>query len=109
MTRLLMTGLLFGFAFAAQAQSGSVTVKDDADQAVAQMPAADALAQHKLSDRNCLRSTGSLITARQNDNLPKDKQTCAPVTGRSYSRDDIDRTGSVNLADALRKLDTAVH
>jgi hypothetical protein len=51
-------------------------------------------------DRNCLRSTGSLIPPKPGE--------CLPVAGRSYSQEDIRRTGAVNTADALRMLDPSV-
>jgi hypothetical protein len=34
---------------------------------------------------------------------------CATAAGRAYSRADLDRTGSIDLADALRRLDPAIH
>jgi hypothetical protein len=108
---LTLTSMMFGFAFAAQAQSsGSVAVKDEADQPVAQMQAADATDENadKISDRNCLRSTGSLITTRYNARAEREKQKCIAANGRSYTRDDIRETGEVDLADALRKLDPSV-
>jgi hypothetical protein len=108
---LMSASMLFGFAFAAQAQSsGSVTVKDEADQPVAQMQAADAADENadKISDRSCLRSTGSTITTRYNARAEKDRQKCVSANGRSYTRDDIRETGEVDLADALRKLDPSV-
>jgi hypothetical protein len=54
----------------------------------------------KPGDRNCLRSTGSLI--------PAGKRACLPVTGRSYSREEILRTGEPDTANALRELDPSV-
>ena len=51
-------------------------------------------------NRNCLRSTGSLIP-------PKPGQ-CLPVAGRSYSQQDLRRTGALNTADALGQLDPAI-
>jgi len=109
MKRFLIAGLLFGFAFAAQAQSSdSVTVKDEADRPLAEMQAADAADERRMSDRNCLRQTGSRITASHNAKVTKNKQQCAPFNGRSYSREDIERTGETDIADALRKLDPSV-
>jgi hypothetical protein len=54
----------------------------------------------KPGDRNCLRETGSLIRAKPGE--------CLPVVGRSYSSEDIQRTGARNLGDALRLLDPSV-
>ena len=54
----------------------------------------------RLDDRNCLRHTGSLIPAK--------KGQCLPVSGRSYSQQDIQRTGEPTLGSALQALDPAV-
>lgn len=51
-------------------------------------------------DRNCLRSTGSLIPPKPGE--------CLPVPGRSYSQEDIRRTGALTTGDALRRLDPSV-
>jgi hypothetical protein len=51
-------------------------------------------------DRQCLRSTGSLIP-------PKPGQ-CLPVAGRSYGPEDIRRTGARTTAEALQMLDPSV-
>jgi hypothetical protein len=68
---------------------------------VASAPAAPAThAVLRPGDRNCLQSTGSLIPAKPGE--------CLPVAGRSYSQEDIRRTGAVNTADALRLLDPSV-
>ncbi|WP_334177677.1 hypothetical protein [Pseudoxanthomonas sp.] len=69
----------------------------------AEMPSPAALGDDKrLSDINCLRETGSRITKR--DGKPR----CTGQPGRSYTKDDLDRTGHTNLGDALRALDPAV-
>lgn len=54
----------------------------------------------KPGDSHCLRSTGSLIRPGYG--------RCLPVTGRSYSGEDIRRTGSSDTAGALRKLDPSI-
>jgi hypothetical protein len=61
---------------------------------------AQARAVPRPGDRDCLRSTGSLIP-------PKPGQ-CLPVAGRSYDQDDIRRTGARTTAEALRLLDPSV-
>jgi len=47
----------------------------------------------------CLGQTGNRI--------PGDRADCVAF-GRSYSRDDIDRTGKTNLGDALAILDPSI-
>lgn len=54
----------------------------------------------KPGDRQCIHDTGSLIPAKKGE--------CLPVTGRSYTKDDIDATGARTLGGALRRLDPAV-
>jgi hypothetical protein len=50
-------------------------------------------------DPNCLTDTGSHLSA--------DKKACGGP-GRSYSKDDIDRTGSTNAGDALAHIDPSI-
>jgi hypothetical protein len=62
-----------------------------------------AVADHRLvkpGDRNCLRHTGSLIPPKQGE--------CLPVHGRSYSGDELRRTGAINNARALQLLDPSI-
>ena len=99
MKRLMLTTLLFVGVPAAFAQAAP------AEPAAAPDPVAEAAAE-PLADRNCLRQTGSRIVARHN---AKGRKACVPMPGRAYTRDDLDRTGQVNIADALRMLDPAVH
>lgn len=110
MKRLMLATALSAFAFVAAAQTPNPQAPvEPAAQPTAQADAradasADAQAQpakKKLSDARCLRQTGSRIQSRS-------KQNCAAY-GRSYSRDDLNGTGEVDVASALRKLDPAVH
>lgn len=105
--RVLLASALCGLAFAAGAQ----TVTVSADSEVGDMPSQDDNA--RVSDRNCLRHTGSRITSQANARAEarKDgsKRQCAPLSGRSYTREDLDRTGAIDIADALRRLDPSVH
>lgn len=108
----LLAGVLVSGAFAASAQT------------LAPSPGVDASAAANFDssptpqiDRNCLRQTGSRIVARYNssrqstarDGAGKTSQRCVAANGRVYSREDIELTGEVNIADALRKLDPAIH
>jgi hypothetical protein len=52
-----------------------------------------------MNDPNCLTETGSRVSAG--------KAACRGF-GRSYSHDDIDRTGLTNAADALATLDPSI-
>ena len=108
---ILASALLFS-CFVAQAQQVAP------DAAVATQANAQPATQDKVADEPyCLRYTGSLIVAhenRKNDRASagattKSKPKCNGSAGNSYSREDISRTGAIDLADALRNLDPAVH
>lgn len=105
---LIASLVALGAATAAHAQDTAPPASTDASmQAVAgaQNSAATPAAAHRQvlnpGDRNCLQTTGSLIPAKPG--------TCVAVApGRSYSRDDIDRTGQPTLGPALQMLDPSV-
>jgi hypothetical protein len=98
----LMISLLGAFAFAAAAQTPTPAdappVQDEA--ITAKVDATD----KNVSDRLCLKQTGTRIPARATSS----GQRCTAI-GRVYSRSDINGTGEVDMADALRKLDTSIH
>lgn len=97
-------------AATAQAQSPASTPEPapapTADRVVETAPSAtppsETEEKPRLSEANCVRQTGSRI--RQRDA----KTACNGQPGRSYSKDELDRTGHTNLADALRTLDPSV-
>ncbi len=55
-------------------------------------------------DRFCIRETGSRIVARRNRDKRAEEE-CVNASGRVYTREDIERTGSADMRDALRRLD----
>ena len=72
-------------------------------------------AMRDVSDRFCVRQTGTRINSRiraaaatTQGGAKSDRQHCALGPGRSYTRDDINMTGRVDLADALRALDPSI-
>ena len=65
----------------------------------------DLAAKDDVADRNCLKETGSRLAPRPDSKGRK----CINATGRSYTKDDLDRTGAIDVKDALRRLDPAVH
>ena len=95
----LAAALAFGLATAAMAAPQSQNTPA-AGQPAGASNAPQSNSPIKPGDRNCLRDTGSLIK-------PKPGQ-CLPVAGRSYSREDIDRTGARTLGPALKDLDPSV-
>lgn len=112
MKRLALTATLLSLALAASAQTAAPATADPiAPQTAATAPAETSTNQNKAdakdeaADRNCLKYTGSRLAPRADSKGRK----CVNATGRSYNRDDIDRTGAVDLGDAIRKLDPAVH
>lgn len=107
MTRLLLAALLAAFAGAAIAQTVTVT-KESGETETARAAEAEAPAPEPV--RNCMRNTGSRIVAAENMRAEKQgkPQRCANAAGRVYSSDDLERTGHINIADALRSLDTSM-
>lgn len=97
----LMISLLGAFAFAAAAQTPTPA---DAPVQDAAITANADTTDKNVPDRLCLKQTGTRVPARST----RSSQRCTAI-GRSYSRSDIDGTGEVDLADALRKLDTSIH
>ena len=61
-----------------------------------------------LNERYCLRHTGTRIDLRRHDRSSGFEQGCVAAGGRVYTREDLLRTGEVDTADALRKLDPAI-
>lgn len=51
-------------------------------------------------DRMCVRDTGSHIPPKQGQ--------CLPVAGRSYDQQDLQRTGALDVGQALRMLDPSL-
>lgn len=89
-----------GPGFAAQASTATPPAAKPAASASARTAARSAPAQHVRDQRHCLRSTGSLI--------PPPKGQCLPVAGSTYSQQDLERTGTNNIGQALQMLDPSV-
>lgn len=80
----------------------------------------DGRAYRGFTDRNGSRITQSR-SERADRAARKDKDSavdrvdelgrdgCVSASGRAYSRSDLERTGEVDIADALRKRDPAIH
>lgn len=124
LTGLLGASLLGLAVFAASAQTPPPESNDPAAQAQpvpAQAPVdytaqaqpeptqaqLDAEAELVIKDRefnrHCLRRTGSRIVERD-----KTGKMCVAASGRVYTREDIELTGEIDIAEALRKLDPAI-
>lgn len=105
---LLIAGLLATATSAASAQTSTAIQTDVAAQAQIDTDTVDAetrlAAEADDVNRHCLRHTGSRITARDQDG-----KRCIAANGRVYTRDDIERTGEIDLATALRRLDPTIY
>lgn len=62
----------------------------------------------KPDDRFCIEQTGSRIVAARNVRSRSDEKECVAAGGRVWTRADIESTGSVDLRDALRRLDPSI-
>lgn len=78
------------------AEPSATPTTDTADAAPA--PEAKRVAEDR---RNCIRDTGTRLAQR-------DKHGCNGLPGRSYSQDDLRRTGRTDVADALQQLDPSI-
>jgi hypothetical protein len=114
MKRLVFVPLLLGLAFAATAQTPAPAPAEPVaaaapvnDATTTPQPASrhEVATKDEVSDRNCLKETGSRLAPRPDSKGRK----CVNASGRSYTKEDMDRTGAIDLQDALRRLDPAVH
>ena len=106
MNRLLIVATLWGLCFAANAQTVSISA-DAQDRTDSQMQRDDV----RKDDRFCLRETGSRITrhSQRRDAQHRRDRDCGSFYGRAYTREDLDSTGAIDIADALRRLDTSIY
>ena len=129
MKRLMLAGLLAPLAFAAAAQVDTPKTPSPAVTGAAQVETAleprtsderragAETAVERDARRDCMRYTGSRVVATRNRGAGKakaeavdelDRDDCVAANGRVYSRDDLDRTGATDIADALRRLDPSI-
>jgi len=120
MTRMLAALLLVAVSGVAAAQTVTVTNEAGQTETARTEPAAPAdaraasdpatAASDAAASRTCLRSTGSRIVDARNLRAQREgkPQQCTNAAGRVYTREDLDRSGYVDIADALRALDTSI-
>ncbi len=96
----MKNAVLFSLGLAVAAACAAPTRADDPQ------PAADAKAvvTAPADDHTCLKETGSRIVRKD----AQGRVQCNGEPGRSYGKDDLDRTGAINAGDALNMLDPAV-
>ncbi|WP_133479336.1 hypothetical protein [Cognatilysobacter segetis] len=98
----IATALLLSAAAPAFAQDATPPSPEPAT------PAARAPARAEADvDRHCLRETGTRIRPRAN--RAQDAGCPSIHAGRVYTQEDLRSTGEIDMADALRKLDTSIH
>lgn len=115
---------LCGLSLAAGAQVPTAAPQSGSEAA---MEASGRDGHAEAGARNCLRETGTRIRPRselpdrtasapsrlasrsESGDADRGRSGCVNALGRSYSRDDLERTGHSNMADALRMLDPAVN
>lgn len=102
----------FGLALVLAAYPAVAKEVDSSPQNVPDNKHGKSVLQEQQRSSNCLQYTGSRIVSNRSARTQKNNSTrrdeCAPMPGRSYSRDDIDSTGAVDLGEALRRLDPAI-
>jgi hypothetical protein len=115
LARMTLLAALGACSFAVAAQSSvdvGASVEAGASESVAEdrINPADEHATHPF----CLRSTGSRIATRvrsseRDAGAGSDKRPeCLSASGRVYTKQDLDSTGAVDVAEALRRLDPAI-
>ncbi|MDH5823873.1 hypothetical protein QFW77_12885 [Luteimonas sp. RD2P54] len=95
MKRLLIASALLGMAFAVAAQE-----PEPEEQAEDAAP--------KASERFCITETGSRVVASRNARNRQERDACVAAGGRVYTRAELESTGEVDIADALRRLDPSI-
>lgn len=104
MNRLVLVLMLGLSPLAIQAQTSETATTPPAEQETTVITADPASpVQTAVADKNthCVRATGSRVNKT-------DAKGCNGEPGRSYDREDIDKSGAVDTADALRRLDPSV-
>src|SRR5688572_5944187 len=107
----VMISLLGALAFAAAAQASEPQVAQPSATADTAAAAQDEAKKPDVNDRNCLRHTGTHINSGTQVSSRADGPTdrkCIGANGRVYTREDLERTGEIDIADALRKLDPSI-
>lgn len=102
MKPVFITAALAALAFAAAPVA--VHAQDEPEEAMRSR----AKESRKADDRFCIEQTGSRITAARNARSRGEQKACTDAGGRVYTREEIERSGSADLRDALRKLDPAI-
>ena len=98
-----VAAILAGLAFGAVSQVAQAQQQEEEEESMRERGQ-----RASAADRFCIRETGSRVTAARNARSRRAEQECMTGGGRVYTREDIERTGSVDLRDALRRLDPSI-
>ena len=101
MIKTILGLLLFTVAMTAGAQAPAAAAPANAAASAETVTIAADQADLGKHDRRCIQETGTRIKRR-------DSKGCLAVNGSSYSREDLESTGSVNISDALQRLDPSI-
>lgn len=112
MKQVALFAAIFGLSIVATAQTPAPPPAEAASEQAVAAPVASVQDEERVkatnlskrSDGNCLTRTGSRVVRDEGTG-----RKCANAPGRVYSREEIVRTGRIDLADALRALDPAIH
>lgn len=107
MKRLLMTSLIVAAFGLSVAQAVEPAAQAPAADTAVQEPAQGQAKKPPSDDAFCLRHTGTRIAGRTDSR--RQRMCSNGAIGRAYTRDDLDRTGHINTAEALRALDPSIH
>lgn len=102
--------LMIALAGGASAQTVAVDATAQAQAPDMVVSGETAQDDRSIRSRTCLRSTGSRIALARNERAEKEgkPQRCVAANGKVYTRSDLDSTGMIDIADALRMLDPAI-
>ena len=107
MNKILICLLFALGAGTAFAQSGNPASGDE--KVNVEASAADRAAANDAADKFCLRQTGSHVHAIVRAGRKGSAVECVNAPGRAYTRADLERTGALTVAEALRRLDPSIH
>ncbi|MGY0561653.1 hypothetical protein ACW7G2_13145 [Luteimonas sp. A277] len=108
MNKLLTTMAASAVLALAGAGSGALAQEVEPEEQGREESRDDRTERDRTSDRFCIQQTGSRIIANRNARSQAERKECVASGGRVYTREDIERTGSTDLMDALRRLDPAI-
>ena len=96
-------------AFAVAGFTPAVQAAPQADEPEEAASARQDARGRKADDRVCVEQTGTRISAARHARSRSEQRDCVAGGGRVYTREDIERTGSTDLRDALRRLDPSIN